>query len=82
MTLREDRRDGRAPLSAYLNNSTIRGAILIALGLFALALPRASHVILGIAVAVVLVVFGGTDIKAGWRAKPKHWIGMLIGALY
>jgi uncharacterized hydrophobic protein (TIGR00271 family) len=75
-------RDSGAPLSAYVNNSSIRGVVLIGLGLFALAVPRASHFVLGIAVALALVVFGATDIRAAWRSRPRHWIGMVIGALY
>ena len=75
-------RDDSAPLSAYLNNSTIRGVVLIGLGVFALAVPKASHFVLGLFVAVALVVFGFTDIKAAWRSRPKHWIGLLIGTLY
>jgi len=71
-----------APLSAYVNNSTMRGVVLIGLGVFALAVPTASHFVLGVAVALALVVFGVTDIKAGWRAKPRHWLGMLIGVGY
>ena len=83
MTPQQDRDDtDRAPLSAYLNNSTIRGVVLISLGLFALSVPRASHFILGLSVAAGLVVFGVTDIRAAWQSKPKHWVGMLLGALY
>ena len=83
MTAQQDRDDtGREPLSAYLNNSTIRGVVLIGLGLFALAVPAASHFILGLSVAVALVVFGVTDIRAAWQAKPRHWVGMLLGILY
>lgn len=83
MTPQQDRDDtGRAPLSAYLNNSTIRGVALIGLGLFALAVPRASHFVLGISVALGLIIFGVTDIRAAWRSEPKQWVGMLLGSLY
>jgi uncharacterized hydrophobic protein (TIGR00271 family) len=75
-------KDTQVPLSAYLNNSTIRGLVLMGLGLFALAVPRASHFVLGLSVAVALIVFGATDIRAAWRSKPKHWVGVLIGAAY
>jgi uncharacterized hydrophobic protein (TIGR00271 family) len=83
MAAQQDRDEAdRAPISAYLNNSTIRGVVLITLGLFALAAPRASHFILGLAVAAALVVFGLTDIKAAWQSSPKNWAGMGLGALY
>ena len=83
MTPQQDREGAtRAPLSAYLNNSTIRGVVLIGLGLFALAAPRASHFVLGLTVAAALVVFGVTDIRAAWQTKPKHWVGMTLGLLY
>ncbi|MCL1587543.1 MAG: TIGR00341 family protein [Actinomycetia bacterium] len=83
MTLQEDRNDeDRAPLSAYLNNSTIRGVVLIGLGLFALAAPDASHFLLGLSVAIALVTFGATDIRSALRSRPRHWIGVLIGTLY
>lgn len=83
MTLQEDRNDeDRAPLSAYLNNSTIRGVVLIGLGVFALAVPNASHFLLGLSVAIALVTFGATEIRSALRSQPKHWVGVLIGILY
>ena len=83
MTAQEDRNDeDRAPLSAYLNNSTIRGVVLIGIGIFALAVPNASHFLLGLSVALALVAFGATEIRSALRSRPKHWVGVLIGALY
>lgn len=83
MTPQQDREDTtRGPLSAYLNNSTIRGVVLIGLGLFALAVPRASHFVLGLSVAAALAVFGVTDIRTGWRSTPRNWVGLLLGLLY
>jgi uncharacterized hydrophobic protein (TIGR00271 family) len=83
MTPQSDRENSHgAPLSAYVNNSTIRGVVLLGLGLFALAAPKASHFILGIAVAIALAVFGVTDIKAAWASEPKRWVGILVGILY
>ena len=75
-------REDSAPLSAYVNNSTIRGVVLIGIGLFALAVPTASHFVLGLTVAAALVIFGLTDIRAAWRRRPRHWMGLLIGTLY
>lgn len=83
MSAQPDReQDDRAPLSAYLNNSTIRGIVLIGLGLFALAAPNASHFLLGLSVAIALVVFGATEIRTALRSRPTHWIGVLVGTLY
>jgi uncharacterized hydrophobic protein (TIGR00271 family) len=83
VTVQPDRdQDDRAPLSAYLNNSSIRGVVLIGLGLFALAVPNASHFLLGWSVAIALVAFGATEIRSSLRSRPKHWVGMLIGILY
>jgi uncharacterized hydrophobic protein (TIGR00271 family) len=83
VTVHQDREESdRAPLKAYLNNSTIRGVVLISLGVFALAAPKASHFILGISVAAALVVFGLTDIRAAWQTRPRRWVGMLLGSLY
>jgi uncharacterized hydrophobic protein (TIGR00271 family) len=83
VTVQPDRdQDDRAPLSAYLNSSTIRGVVLIGLGLFALAAPNASHFLLGWSVAIALVAFGATEIRSALRSRPKHWVGMLIGILY
>jgi uncharacterized hydrophobic protein (TIGR00271 family) len=83
MTAQDDRNDeDRAPLSAYLNNSTIRGVVLIGIGIFALAVPNASHFLLGLSVALALVAFGATEIRSALRLRPKHWVGVLIGALY
>ena len=54
----------------------------MSVGLFALAAPKASHFVLGLAVAVALLIFGVTDITAAWRSEPRRWVGVLIGVLY
>jgi uncharacterized hydrophobic protein (TIGR00271 family) len=83
VTVQQDRdRDDRAPLTAYLNNSTVRGVVLIGLGLFALAAPKASHFLLGLSVAIALVTFGATQIRSALRSRPAHWVGILVGILY
>lgn len=83
MTAQHDRQDNESvPLSAFVNNSTIRGVALISVGVFALAVPKASHFLLGVAVAVALVVFGFTEIRTAWNSRPRYWIGMLVGAVY
>ena len=83
MDFRRDRDTHRlASLASYVNESTIRGAALVGVGIFALAAPRTSHFLLGLAVALGLVVFGTTGIRAGWRARPKRWLSILVGLLY
>jgi len=83
MATQQDReQNDQAPWSAYLNNSTIRGAGLLALGLFALAAPQASRFVLGLTVAAGLLLFGATDVRAALRARPRRLVGVLTGLLY
>lgn len=83
MTAQHDREENqRAPLSAYLNNSTIRGLGLILLGIFGLAVPKASHFLFGLAVAAGLILYGALDIRSSFATRPISWLSLTLGVVY
>lgn len=63
----------------WVNPATVRGSAFIAGGVFILVVPQASTRLLGIALSVALIVFGGTDLWSALRVRPIIWSGLALG---
>lgn len=66
----------------WVNPATIRGTAFIAGGMFLLVAPQASARLLGLALAVALIVVGGSDIWAAARIRPIQWTTFILGSIY
>jgi uncharacterized hydrophobic protein (TIGR00271 family) len=65
-----------------VNPATLRGAAFIAGGMFLLVVPEASSRLLGLAMAVALIVIGGSDIWGALRLRPIQWMSLALGVIY
>jgi uncharacterized hydrophobic protein (TIGR00271 family) len=65
-----------------VNPATLRGAAFIAGGMFLLVVPEASSRLLGLALAVALIVIGGSDIWGALRLRPIQWMSLALGVIY
>lgn len=70
------------PLQRFVNPATVRGLGFVAAGVFILAFPDASGLLIGLVVAGALVVTGVTDIWGEIRATPTSWRGIAVGIGY
>ena len=66
----------------WVNPATLRGAAFLVGGMFLLVAPEASARLLGLALAVALIVIGGSDIWAAVRLRPVPWISLGLGLVY
>ncbi|MCL1595158.1 MAG: TIGR00341 family protein [Actinomycetia bacterium] len=74
--------DDSHDIGDYFNHTTLRGALYLAAGLVALAIPNASKFLLGLTVALVLIGTGASDIHLAMTTKPRRWLGASLGILY
>ncbi|GMQ93178.1 MAG: hypothetical protein BMS9Abin12_0655 [Acidimicrobiia bacterium] len=65
----------------WWNPATQRGSIFIAVGIFLLAVPQASTRLLALALAIGLILTGGTDLWNAARVRPIPWTTVGLGLL-
>jgi uncharacterized hydrophobic protein (TIGR00271 family) len=66
----------------WVNPATLRGITFIGGGLFLLVVPEASTRLLGLALAITLMVIGGSDVWTAFRLKPVSWTSLALGLIY